>query len=86
MDYCFLKSVDYEIFLEIVSIDAAIGKSLRKTLLRTSKKHSNRQEMVAVRFLIRRVSQRMSELGRENGVWVKFWGIGKASVYLALGS
>ena len=43
MDYCFLKCVDYEIFLEIVSIDAAIGTSLRKTLLRTSKKHSNRQ-------------------------------------------
>tara|TARA_B100000886_G_scaffold317744_1_gene257251 strand:+ start:546 stop:719 length:174 start_codon:yes stop_codon:yes gene_type:complete len=43
MDYCFLKSVDYEIFLEIVDIDAAIGKRFRKTHPHTSKKHGNRQ-------------------------------------------
>ena len=30
---------------------------------------------------IREVWQRMSGMGRENGVWVEFWGIGRASVY-----
>ena len=41
--------------------------------------------MVAVKVLIPEVTQRMSVRGRENGAWVEFWGIGRASVYRALG-
>ena len=40
--------------------------------------------MVAVRFFIREVSQRLSGVGRCKGVWVEFWGIGRASLYRAL--
>ena len=35
---------------------------------------------------IQGVSQRLSGVGRCNGVWVEFWGIGRACVYGALGS
>jgi len=31
------------------------------------------RQMVAVRFLIAEVWQRMSGMGRENGVWVEFY-------------
>jgi len=44
------------------------------------------RQMAAVRFLIGKVWQRMSGMGRWNGDWVKVWelGIGRASVYRAL--
>jgi hypothetical protein len=41
--------------------------------------------MVAVRFLIAEVWQRMSGMGRRKRFWGEFWGIGRASVYRALG-
>jgi hypothetical protein len=33
------------------------------------------RQMEAVRFLIWKVWQRIVGMGRENGMWVKFWGI-----------
>jgi len=43
------------------------------------------RQMVAVRFLIAEVWQRMSGMGRRKRFWGEFWGIGRASVYRALG-